>query len=416
MRLKFCLAYCFVCSVVLSSILLDELDLETEFHRSDLQRAIEKVANTWSNHDLTLVSHDNRTDDKVERIAATISKILLPLRPTLYLQTTNLSEFIVNGYMVANSRTLLIFVFGTSSAPNTEDSMLMMKHLLVLTHTKHSPKILLVLVSDEECTDMEKRLEELWNGGYPYVIALEVLESFNKDRRPPLYVHRYTKLPPNYERSIYDGDVSNWYVDQFRGTCSPQFTLCLPDKNDTSYKELVKVELNVLKEELNATFKEVTIQSGKNRCDLTYDLYYLLYNVFYSRSRAHTAPIYIDRFCLFVPAITQMTATTSWGLTIAFVVGILIVVMISGFAALNSIETFRHPFNVAAVVLGVWLNALRLSTSIEKVLYLCLVQVATRYTSMLYTELFSDATVKQKEVRINDFNDLYGLNLTIHVS
>ncbi|XP_076239237.1 uncharacterized protein LOC143182230 [Calliopsis andreniformis] len=121
----------------------------------------------------------------------------------------------------------------------------------------------------------------------------------------------------------------------------------------------------------------------------------------------------MDRFCLYMPKLSEVATNVWWGPIMAFLMGIIIVLLVLGFSTLVGIGTFDRPFSVIAVILSVSLKTMKLSSLTEKILYLCLVQVATRYMSLLYTELFSETAVGQKELKINEFDDLYPLNVKI---
>lgn len=406
-------------TTILASILQNELNRNDQQLDSALKQIIATVAETWSTHDVTIISHDNRPDSRVAQIADAISQTVSPLYPTCCFQTANLSSLRVNSHVAATSRSLVLFIYGARVEPTAKEAVGIVQSVVRVTHPKHVPRILLILALDNNKSSIKLCLQNLWQVGYRRVVGVQVPStSAGNDELPPIIVHRYNPLvPSNYTRSTYNGDVSNWYVNQQLDGL--KLKLCRYNTTITSnvQSQLLETQLLVLKEKLNASFTIVYLKGMKASCDMTYQLFYLLHNRFYSTGRDHTAPIYMDRLCLFAPAMVQRASgTMSWGLTVASLVGVLIVGIVLGFSRLIDAATFGRPFNVIAVILGVCLDSLRLPTGAEKVLYLCLVQVATRYTSMLYTEMFSEAAIGQREVRINEFEDLYGLNLTITVS
>ncbi|XP_076672943.1 uncharacterized protein LOC143371545 [Andrena cerasifolii] len=404
-------------TTILASILQNELNRNDQQLDSTLKQVIATVAETWPTHDVTVISHDNRSDSRVAQIADTISQTVSPLYPTCCYQTANLSSLKVNGHAAATSRSLVLFIYGARVAPTAKEAAKIVQSVVHVSHTKHVPRILLILALDNNKSSIKLCLKGLWEVGYRRVVGVQVPStSAGNKPLPPVIVHRYNPfVPSNYTRSTYNGDVSNWYVDQQLGGL--ELKLCRFNSTSKAQSELLETQLLVLKEKLNASFAIVYMNGIKARCDMTYNLFYLLHNRFYNTGRDHTAPIYMDRFCLFAPTMVQRASETmSWGLTVAFLVGVLIVGIVLGFSRLIDAATFGRPFNVIAVILGVCLDSLRLPTGAEKVLYLCLVQVATRYTTMLYTEMFSETAMGQREVKINEFEDLYGLNLTIRVS
>lgn len=89
--------------------------------------------------------------------------------------------------MVAISRTLIIFMYSSSSMLSIEK---IMHYLFKIFCTKQSPKILFVLMLDEEVIDMEKELNNFWNEEYPYIVALKISPLLSL-----IYVYHYRKYP-----------------------------------------------------------------------------------------------------------------------------------------------------------------------------------------------------------------------------
>lgn len=89
--------------------------------------------------------------------------------------------------MVAISRTLIIFMYSSSSMLSIEK---IMHYLFKIFCTKQSPKILFGLMLDEEVIDMEKELNNFWNEEYPYIVALKISPLLSL-----IYVYHYRKYP-----------------------------------------------------------------------------------------------------------------------------------------------------------------------------------------------------------------------------
>lgn len=170
----------------------------------------------------------------------------------------------------------------------------------------------------------------MFHYGFSATVGLEVLAKKDGSLLPT-YIHRYNVATTNSSRTSYDGNVSDWYTDRYQNLMGLPLKLCYKTSRDNKFDKLLDLQFDVFREKMNVTY---TIAPASERlCTMTYQSYYLFHNKLYENSRDHTVPIYIDKFCLFTPTIMQKgTVLISWGISIAFLVGIVIVVFILGFS------------------------------------------------------------------------------------
>ncbi|KAG7206784.1 hypothetical protein KM043_000696 [Ampulex compressa] len=414
-----------------------------------LEKIVSCLAYTEKFNDLTILYHNELNNNDAIHL---IDRILENALQTSAIRLKGLNFHnnipITPNKVTSTSCTLIIYIHAAHRAPNHEMIRNALDLINRLSHERHKPKILLMMILNEDNNDFAWILHYSWTRKMLDTTILEIQNGKElKNVGRTFFVHQYNPFTEQYTRILYNPKVK-FFPDKTENLNGYTLRVDLLQRSARSHVRrnssghIVEIgsydgmTLETLSRKMNFTPKFVAQKSSildtnvrngtlrgpladllTGRTELMATTLPILLTKYYELVDV-TKPSNTEEWCIVVPILIHTGTLKNWAFVHVLCVTFAVVLL---FWMCKTVLKFDrktwHPLRIVGFILGVPMLG-RSNSTAERVLLMCCVAVSARYSSMLYSELMGISLPTTSELSFDSFEDVEAAGLTpeIHMT